>query len=220
MEAMKVFYATVIKKDKKERFEMILEPFQAMIQLALLSYYPTGSKLSLNDNILVIQEPTWSQSMQRNYNRDGRNDLIYLFRVISRFRKFYGHLSTGKPKYKELFGVIISRAKAGLGKLVQTYETDGASHLSHTLRMYQRMVDGDAAISKDDCQEGETPDIDDVFSNVTELYSHEHYVIVNSVFALLGNHESRYKEYSACINSCLSPVCLGIRKWISENVVY
>ena len=38
----------LIKHDKKkERFEIILEPLQAVTQLALLSFSPKGSKLTI-----------------------------------------------------------------------------------------------------------------------------------------------------------------------------
>ena len=37
---------------KKERFETILEPLQALVQIAFLSYYPIGSKLTIKNNIL------------------------------------------------------------------------------------------------------------------------------------------------------------------------
>ena len=57
MEALKAIYVAVMGDKNKERFEMILEPLQAIIQLALLSYCPIGSKLSISDNILCIQSP-------------------------------------------------------------------------------------------------------------------------------------------------------------------
>ena len=47
-----------VKKDtmKKERSDMILEPLQVMIQLALLSYTPVGTKVSVSGNLLQIQQ--------------------------------------------------------------------------------------------------------------------------------------------------------------------
>ena len=46
MEYFLKYISTFIKNDKKERFDMILEPLQSIIQLALISYCPIGSKLS------------------------------------------------------------------------------------------------------------------------------------------------------------------------------
>ena len=51
---------------KKERFDIILEPLQAVTQLALISFCPKGSKLTISNNLLSIQEPTWFQGLLRS----------------------------------------------------------------------------------------------------------------------------------------------------------
>ena len=66
----------------KEKSDMILEPLQVMIQLALLSHSPIGTKLSISDNLLHVQEPNWSQGMLRWYMNDNKDDLYYLFQAI------------------------------------------------------------------------------------------------------------------------------------------
>ena len=42
----------------KDKIDMILEPLQSMIQLAILSVKPIGTKLAIHENILYIQEPS------------------------------------------------------------------------------------------------------------------------------------------------------------------
>ena len=74
---------------KKERSDMILEPLQVMVQLALLSYSPIGTKVSVADNILHLQFPTMFQGVWRWYNLDGKDDLYYLFHAIRRYYKWY-----------------------------------------------------------------------------------------------------------------------------------
>ena len=79
MEALRFIYSTLLQeRNKKERFDMILEPLQAIIQLALLSVYPTGTKLSILNNILHIQEPGWNQGVVRSYYYDTKDDLNVL----------------------------------------------------------------------------------------------------------------------------------------------
>ena len=68
---------------------MILEPLQVMLQLALLSHCPIGTKVSVSDNILQIQKPTLLQGVWRWYNSDGKDDLYYLFHAIRRYYKWY-----------------------------------------------------------------------------------------------------------------------------------
>ena len=42
----------------KERSDMILEPLQVMIQLALLYFCPVGTKVSVSENILHLHQKT------------------------------------------------------------------------------------------------------------------------------------------------------------------
>ena len=64
---------------RKERSDMILEPLQVMVQLALLSQSPIGTKVSVSDNILQLHPPSFFQGAWRWYNSDGKDDLYYLF---------------------------------------------------------------------------------------------------------------------------------------------
>jgi len=48
------------KSNPKERLDMILEPLQVMIQLAILGFCPRGTKISINENILTLQRPTFT----------------------------------------------------------------------------------------------------------------------------------------------------------------
>ena len=78
-------------KSIKEETDMILEPLQVMVQLALLAYCPIGTKVSVSNNILQIQRPTLFQGVWRWYNQDGKDDLYYLFHAI---RRYSGRLPT------------------------------------------------------------------------------------------------------------------------------
>jgi hypothetical protein len=92
---LNVLYKTIKSKKKKERFETILEPLQALLQIAYLSFTPIGTKLTIHNNILYIQPPNYSQSIVRWYNNDTQEDLFYLFNIFYRFKKFYYFLSGG-----------------------------------------------------------------------------------------------------------------------------
>jgi hypothetical protein len=89
---VKLLYSTFINK-KKERFDIILEPLQAITQLALLAFCPIGTKIAIQNNLLEIQYPGMSQSIVRWYNNDNKEDLFYLFNACRRFTLFYGVLS-------------------------------------------------------------------------------------------------------------------------------
>ena len=138
MEGIKIVYKTILNDGKrKERFEMILEPLQSIIQLALISFCPNGSKLSISNNLLYIQTPSWSQSLTRSYNQDTRDDLIFLFSVINRFHKFYGDKFSQNSELVELYNLLIRLCKKGIDKISQTYSNSLNGALFQTHRTHK-----------------------------------------------------------------------------------
>jgi hypothetical protein len=127
-------------KRGKERFETILEPMQAIIQIGCISFYPVGTKLAIKHNMLVIQPPTYSQPVSRWYNNDTQDDLCYLFNVFSRFKKFYSFMETGSPDVAALYAMLVANARAGIDKLIRTYSDTNKPHILHTLSMYKTMM--------------------------------------------------------------------------------
>lgn len=221
MEALKLVYSAIWADRNKERFEMILEPFQAITQLAMLSYCPIGSKLSIADNILYIQGPGWKQSLVRSYNADKKNDLVYLFSVIKRFHKFYGFLNDdGRPENKELFSTLVARSKLGLEKLIQTYSKSDGDHLSQTLRMYIRLVDHPDTFKDVETAEETGVKIDDVFNQIVSLYHQDNYTVTLCLFRLMDRNQGMYEHYLLSLNQSVEPVNNQLKKWISDNIVF
>jgi len=131
-------------KDKgktKERFDIILEPMQAMTQIALISFCPKGSKLSIMNNLLSIQTPTWIQGLTRSYNNDRRDDLFFLFNAIIRFNKFYSYMKTKSSEENKLYELLLKLTKRGIDSLLQTYASSEQPSLLHTLQMYRTMLE-------------------------------------------------------------------------------
>lgn len=139
-----LLYKTISGNKKKERFETILEPLQALIQIALLSYYPIGTKLTIQNNILYIQAPSYGQSVKRWYNNDTQEDLFYLFNIFYRFKKFYIDVRT---EHIQLFTLLIDLAKHGISNLIRTYNQTDKTHVLHTLQMYKNMLDSSSSSS-------------------------------------------------------------------------
>ena len=137
--ALKMLYSITgnNKKRSKERFETILEPLHAILQVGFVSFYPVGTKLAIKGNMLIIQPPDYTQSMARWYNSDTQDDLCYLFNVFTRFNKYYTFLSIDMP---ELYSLLISNAVKGLEKLIRTYTNTNKPHILHTLNMYKQIA--------------------------------------------------------------------------------
>ena len=164
MQAIQFLVGNIGGKKTKERFETILEPLQAIIQIACLAYYPIGSKLAIHNNILIIQHPGYTQNVKRWYNNDKKEDVFYLYNVFSRFNKFYknvlargsgasgsvntngAEMSSSGASYAEytnsqLFALLHDLAKTGINNLTRTYNQTDKIHILHTLQMYKGMLD-------------------------------------------------------------------------------
>ena len=221
MNAVRLAVATLWPDKKKERFEMILEPLQATVQLALLSYCPIGSKLSISDNILFIQLPGWNQSVRRALNADKKNDLVFLFNVIIRFHRFYGCFrNSDDPILAELFETLLARGKVGLENLIQTYNTTDCAHLTQTLKLYIQLLGNPAALATSDRANLHETDIDDVFSQVAELHSTNHLYLMLYLFRLMHKNPEQYLDFIDATDRAMAPVNKLIRKWISTNIIF
>ena len=138
-----LLYKTVASRRKKERFETILEPLQAILQIALLAFYPVGTKVTIQNNALILQPPAYSQSMMRWYNNDTKEDLYFLFNVFTRFKKFYAPYKADAPESVQhrLYALLIDLSKTGINKLIRTYGQTDKPHILQTLTMYKFMLD-------------------------------------------------------------------------------
>jgi len=143
MQSTLQFIAGQLKKPR-ERFETILEPLQALLQIGFLSYYPIGTKLAIHNNILTVQAPGYTQNVRRWYNNDKKEDVFYLYNVFSRFNKFYKTVLAGAGAAGEnaaLFALLNELAKTGINNLIRTYNQTDKIHILHTLQMYKGMLD-------------------------------------------------------------------------------
>jgi len=212
---------------KKERFDIILEPLQAITQLALLSFCPKGSKLTISNNLLSIQTPGWGQGAWRTYNNDGKEDLFFLFNAIVRFNRFYLFLKEENDEYCDLFDLLIQLSKRGIDKLLQTYANIEQPALLHTLQLYRNLLDKPGLFTESEEIDvnrvngaNSANSIDDVFISIRKLYNSHEFIILYQTLMLLEKNPDKYDIYILGINTMLSPVYNNIQKWIIDHIVY
>ena len=116
------------------KLQYILDPLSVIIKLAILSYKPLHSKLSIHNNVLYIQEPGFFQSVVRYYFNDNKNDLHYLYNPIELACSSFLH-----KKYDNLdLTPLFVAAQKGLDKLIHNYKD--ATIIVHTLFMYHNLI--------------------------------------------------------------------------------
>ena len=194
-----------------------------------MAFCPKGSKLSISNNLLYVQHPTWSQGILRSYNQDARDDLYFLFNVIKRFNKFYS-LNT-EIINEPLFEKLIELSKVGITNLIQTYSNSDKNSLLHTLRMYRTMLDkpdmfNENEHSSDEDSQEETNsynkenNIDNIFQGITNIYKPFHIELIHNTLKMISDDPKNYQVYLDGLNTILSPIHSQINKWISDNIVF
>ena len=207
---------TQLKKDtvKKERSDMILEPLQVMIQLGLLSHCPVGTKVSVADNLLHIQQPTYLQGVWRYWNKDNKDDLYYLFHAIRRYYKWY------KPQNTKIFNYILALAIKGLSRLIETYSKDtDKSSITHTLSLYKNVLElENPDLFKN--AEKDAVNIDNVFEKIVDIYDDRLLKAVFNILKLLNDEQNNENKqrYLKSIGHMLSPTNILLRKWIHDKL--
>ena len=203
----------LLKSHPKEKIDMILEPLQVLTQLAILSFLPVGTKISISNNILHLQQPTYFQGVLRWYQKDNKDDLFYLFHAIRRYYKWY------KNRDDEVFAKILEHAIKGIEKLIETYNKSGITTITHTLSLYKNILEQNSdELFKDENENSVS--VDDVFYKITDIYDRKLLVILYSIFQIMSNEENQnnIQLYVKGLDYLLQPTQNTIRKWIVDNL--
>jgi len=203
----------MLRAKDKERADLILEPLQVMIQLALLAHSPIGTKISVSNNILSIQSPAWTQGVYRWWNNDNKDDLYYLFHAIRRYYKWY------KTQDNKAYQYILAWAVKGLDKLSETYNKADKNNIRHTLALYRNVLD----LKTDEIFKDNTDDtvtIDQVFKAIIDIYDEKLLFTTHNTLMMMEeetNTEFRQKLLEG-LTLILQPMNVKIRKWIMEKM--
>ena len=210
MQASPTTLKSLLMRHSKGKIDMILEPMQVMVQLALLSFSPTGTKISIHDNIIILQPPTTTQGLVRWYNNDSKDDIYYLFKAVIRFYKLY------RNKNDAIFNYILELAKNGLDQLSLTYSNTDKSAIIHTLSMYKAVLNSDPHKifnSEDD-------KIDQMFQRITEIYDSKRMNIIYNFLKIIKeeSNENFRKHFIFALTIFFKPINFQIKTWIQDKI--
>ena len=122
----------------------------------------------------------------------------------------------------ELFSILIELSKSGIDNLIQTYSESDQTTLLHTLRMYRTMLDKPGAFIEDneDSVDNDKDSIDDIFIQITQLYSPVYIDLLNNIFKLAQTNPDHYDTYITGVNTLMGPINCQLNKWISDHIVF
>ena len=122
----------------EEDNSQILEPFRVLVKLALLSFKKDGTKLSITNNRVSIQEPYKLQGAVRYINGNKREELSQLMKPLIRCIQLYPVYNEDDEKNEHL-EYIYQKAIEGLTKLKSNYDKN-LSTVCHSLDFYITII--------------------------------------------------------------------------------
>lgn len=157
-------YIESFSKDKREK-NFILEPLTVIFRLSLLQYKDTGTKISIRDNSIQYQLPTYDQGLIRMIEGDTREDLHNLYHPILKCVEWYSY---------ENYQFIYDECIKGINILNSNYDSN--STIKHTLNHYIDVIKNNKNINK------EIIEINPVIDSLKEIWT---YSEVQSAISLL-----------------------------------
>ena len=135
IEVIKLVTTSLVKKisnlitSPSER-GLILEPISTLFRLSILSFKPKGTKISITENKIIINDNNYIQGISRWSGGDARTDLHNLFNPLDRLEKYdYSYLFNN-----DNYNNILKYAINGLEKLKLTYAD--CSIVQHSINLY------------------------------------------------------------------------------------
>ena len=217
----------------KEKIHMTLEPLQSIIQIALLSVSPVGTKLAIYENILYLQIPSLVQPFSRWYHSDKKDDLYFLFQVIKRFTKWYNpKISQISPIDNNLYQLLLNMAKKGLDKLIQTYQTTESLSIVQVIQMYQDILFNNSDNSSDSeshkhertiniINKKDSTNLDEIFEKIIQIYDTKLINIIYNTLSIIyeEQNEMNITNYIQGLNFIMNKSNDSIKFWIKTNLV-
>lgn len=111
-------YVPLVSNTKQNSSLLILEPIMTIFKLAMLSFSPDGTKISIQNNNIFLQTTDALQGVKRYSNGDKSNDLhnlCYPIRKIHDFKILFDQND---------YDIIVNLACNGLEKLKKTYKNN------------------------------------------------------------------------------------------------
>ena len=125
-----MFFNTIFKDTDKRN--SILDPFTCIIRLAILSFKPVGTKISIHNNKISYHDPNMLQGALRWTYGDNREDLHNIYNPIRKVIEWY---NLSLPEIKGICDYSIN----GINILKSSYNQH--TIISHTLEHYINILE-------------------------------------------------------------------------------
>lgn len=188
IEVIKLVTSSLVKKisnlitSPTER-GLILEPISTLFRLSVLSFKPKGTKVSITENKIIINDNNYIQGITRWSGGDARTDLHNLFNPLDRLEKYdYTYLFNN-----DNYNKILKYAINGLEKLKITYQN--CSIIQHSLNLYITKLKNIIKENENSNNSNEKGSFKNNVSNISNLSNMDEndYKIENNLYHMFRN---------------------------------
>jgi hypothetical protein len=209
--------------------KQILDPLSCLCKLGMLTYYNKGTKISIINNMIHIQELDKIQWIKRTYNGDGKDDISILYNPIIKSIEWYvlnDKLCNDSDNLNELDNLdkidhindinekthiryinnIISHAIIGLDRLQETYGDGNVilaiKFLKNNLKMSLRNDFSIEEFVKFNEIKAENNGIN--YSKIKQIWKIDKIRLVSNQFDLLDKHLNDNSDIECLLKSLKS----------------
>jgi hypothetical protein len=189
----------------------ILDPVSTVIRISLLHYKPKGTKISICNNSIKYQEPSFIQGAIRWLNGDNRNDIHNLKYPFSLFVKWYCNEINDIHQLSEKdMNFLLEVCNVGLYALKNNYENNG-DIICDSLQHYSDILSSNVSLNNREENE--------IYLNIKEMWSfNEIHIICNLMreVELYKSEETHFNSYIGSIEKILIAKDNHIHKFIND----
>ena len=162
---------------------LILEPLCCILKLILLQFKEKDTKISVSDNSITFNEPSYGQGLVRSLYGDCREDLHNIYHPLLKSVEWY-------PIDK--FHIYYEECKKGLQLLLEVYDDNTTIH--HTISHYISIIEG-----KND---KEVSEMNPIIDNLKDFWKEEEINVINELLNLILKNIEK-EIYLKCLENII-----------------
>lgn len=171
----------------------ILDPVSTVIRISLLHYKQKGTKISISNNSIKYQEPSFIQGAIRWFNGDNRNDIHNLKYPFSLFVKWYCNEINDKHQLTEDdMKFLLDVCNIGLYSLKNNYENNG-DIICDSLEHYSDILTSNISINNREENE--------VYLNIKEMWTVDEIHIMCNLMREVERYKSEEIQFNSYMDS-------------------
>ena len=183
-------------QNKNTQKNLILEPLCCILKLILLQFKENGTKISVSDNSITFNEPSYGQGLVRSLYGDCREDLHNIYHPLLKSVEWY--------PIKD-FNIYYEECKKGLQLLLKVYDNNTTIH--HTISHYISIIEG-----KNDKEVSETNPIID---NLKDFWKSEEINVINELLNLILKNIEK-DVYLKCLENIVEEKEKKVNEYIQK----